>query len=80
MISPLPKLWIRSVYDGRGDSHIQEHHHSRQCQQLKKARNKARGIGGMNFHCKLFAGEIKADLLLPTQENNANSAKGKNLT
>ena len=34
----------------------------------------------MNFHCKLFAGEIKADLLLPTQENNANSAKEKNLT
>jgi len=33
----------------------------------------------MNFHCKLFAGEIKADLLLPTQENSAASAKGKTL-
>ena len=34
----------------------------------------------MNFHCKLFAAETNADLLLPTQENSTDNAKEKILT
>ena len=42
-----------------------------------KAGNKARGIGCMNFHYKLFAGKANADLLLPRQENGTENAKEK---
>lgn len=45
-----------------------------------KVGNKARGIGCMNFHCKLFVAEANANLLLPTQENSTDNAKEKILT